>query len=87
MEGHEPSILRGIDWDRLTIDYILCEQGCDEALRARGYHWYRLPSRSYYAPNSVELLWVHPRIPPVQWKKPPVQWKDTARALARVYGE
>ena len=57
VEGHESAVLRGVDWSRVRIDHILCEQGCDSQLRPMRYQPTRLPGSS-----STERLWTHPSV-------------------------
>ena len=37
VEGHEESVLRGIDFSRIKISHILCEAGCERILLPLGY--------------------------------------------------
>ena len=66
VEGHEASVLRGLDWARVTIDYILCERNCDGELRPRGYQPQPLPPPPG-KPKGDELLWVRQGLPLVRW--------------------
>ena len=67
VEGHEASVLRGIDWQRVRIDYILCERNCDAELRPRGYRPQPLPPPPG-KPKGDELLWVREGLPKVRWR-------------------
>ena len=70
VEGHEQAVLRGIDWNRTTIDYILCEDHCHAELLKRGYVATRLPSPSNRTPIAkTELLWTRPGLNP-PFRKP-----------------
>lgn len=76
VEGHEASVLQGVDWTRTRIDYILCERGCAAALQPRGYRAQKLPPPPRKpSDNKVlqydELLWTHPDVPPLVWRAPP----------------
>ena len=62
VEGHEAAVLRGVDWSRVTIDYILCEANCDAELRPRGYVPAQLPATTNRSAASMttERLWSRP---------------------------
>ena len=66
VEGHEASVLRGVDWTRVRIDYILCERNCDAELRPKGYRPQQLPPVPG-KPEGDEMLWVRPGLPRVEW--------------------
>jgi len=44
VEGHDKQALQGIDFDHVTIDYILCEQArdCADRLLPLGYKMHKL---------------------------------------------
>ena len=57
VEGFEASVLRGIDFDAVRIDYILCESHCDEILPAHGYSILQLPGLARPLNTAGEQLW------------------------------
>jgi hypothetical protein len=52
----EEHVLRGIDFERVRIDHILCEAGCEAVLRPLGYVTTKQPGQT-----GTELLYSRPR--------------------------
>ena len=67
VEGHENAVLRGVDWAKVRIDYILCEKGCEEVLGPQGYRSLKLPPPKGKPPGT-ERLWARRGVP--LWKRP-----------------
>ena len=70
VEGHEESVLRGVDWTRVRIDHILCERACEAVLRPMGYVAAKLPpSPGKRISEVTEVLWTRPGLPRVAFPR------------------
>ena len=57
VEGHEASVLRGIDFCKAHIAYVVCEANCAEVLSSWGY----TSSIPHAMKGSGEVLWTRPK--------------------------
>ena len=63
VELHEEYVLQGIDFDAVSIDYVLCENFCERRLPALGYHRFHLKGLKMGNGVGHETLWRHERVP------------------------
>ena len=76
--GHEAEVLLGIDFNRLQIDFVLCEANCAGTLEPLGY------VQSKLRIGGLDVIWARPGRPAEMLAKATEALKRQSSASSRV---
>lgn len=84
VEGHEAAVLRGVNFSAVTIDYILCEKGCDAVLLPLGYQKTVVPNGNGVV--GSERLWTRRELRAPWRPRPPKPFARSKESKAIAAG-